>query len=48
MSLEIFWALPDAKRVKSILNSYVCAITHMQDVKNEDYSFIFNANIDSR
>ncbi|MEM3549947.1 MAG: glycosyltransferase [Candidatus Bathyarchaeia archaeon] len=39
--LSIFWSLPEATKIKHIITSYFEAIRHLNDIKNENYSFIF-------
>lgn len=39
--LRIYWALQNPINIKHILTSYIDTIKHLNDVKNENYSFIF-------
>jgi len=40
--LRIFWALPNLTIIKYIITSYIDTLKHLHDVKNENFSFIFN------
>lgn len=39
--LGIIWSLPNATKIKHLINSYLEAVKHINDIKNENYSFIF-------
>ncbi|MEM2522669.1 MAG: glycosyltransferase [Candidatus Bathyarchaeia archaeon] len=39
--LGIIWSLPNATKIKHLITSYFEAIKHINDIKNENYSFIF-------
>ncbi|MEM4143008.1 MAG: glycosyltransferase [Candidatus Bathyarchaeia archaeon] len=39
--LNIIWALPNSTKIKYIIASYFETIRHISDIKNENYSFIF-------
>lgn len=39
--LRIIWSLPNPINIKHIITSYFEAVKHINDIKNEDYSFIF-------
>lgn len=41
MLLSIIWSLPNATKIKHIITAYFEAIRHINDIKNENYSFIF-------
>ncbi len=40
--LRIFWALPNLTVIRHIITSYIDTLRHLHDVKNENFSFIFN------
>jgi glycosyltransferase involved in cell wall biosynthesis len=42
IALRILWALPDAASIKHIITSYIKTIRHIENVKKEDFSFIFH------
>lgn len=39
--LGIIWSLPNATKIKHLITSYFEAIKHINEIKNENYSFIF-------
>jgi len=41
IALRILWALPDTASIKNIITSYIKIIQHIENVKKEDFSFIF-------
>ncbi|MEM2144522.1 MAG: glycosyltransferase family 2 protein [Candidatus Jordarchaeaceae archaeon] len=44
--LNIIWSLPSITAIKQILDSYTCTIKHFKDIKNENYQFIFDMDVE--
>jgi GT2 family glycosyltransferase len=44
--LSIIWSLPNATNIKHIIASYVDVLRNLERVKREDYSFMFDENLE--